>query len=337
MESAPRYALCVQERGGRVFVFLPPQSHLEHLVELLAAIEGAAAAIGQPVVLEGYGPPNDPRLRTLSVTPDPGVIEVNVQPSADWPALCEVTTTLVDSSRRTGLATEKFDLDGTHTGTGGGNHLTLGGPTPADSPLLRRPDLLRSLVTYWQHHPSLSYVFSGRFIGPTSQSPRVDEGRYETLYELETAFAELDRMLARHGGDEEVRRQVEADVLPPRAETYERRRARQLTSVPWLTDRLLRNLLTDVTGNTHRAEFCIDKLYDPSSARGRLGLLELRGFEMPPHPQMALVQALLVRALVARLWPSRTRRRWCPGVPGSTTGSCCRPSPRPTCARWSVS
>jgi uncharacterized protein (DUF2126 family) len=241
-------------------------------------------------------------LRSLSVTPDPGVIEVNVQPSASWPELSEVTTTLFDLARRTRLATEKFDLDGTHTGTGGGNHLTLGGPTTADSPLLRRPDLLRSLITYWQHHPALSYVFSGRFIGPTSQSPRVDEGRYETLYELETAFAELDRVTALYSGDAEVRRQVAADREPDDKETYERRRARQLISLPWLTDRLLRHLLTDLTGNTHRAEFCIDKLYSPDSERGRLGLLELRGFEMPPHPQMALVQALLVRALVARFW-----------------------------------
>jgi uncharacterized protein (DUF2126 family)/transglutaminase-like putative cysteine protease len=279
IEKAPRTALTVEARDGHVFVFLPPLDRLEDGVDLLARVEAAARATRVPVVLEGYPLPGDERVTTLSVTPDPGVVEVNVQPVSSWAELVTLQTTLWDDARAVRLGTEKFDLDGGHTGTGGGNHLTLGGPTPADSPLLRRPDLLRSLLTFWQHHPALSYVFSGKFIGPTSQAPRVDEGRHETLYELEIAFRELDRVLRETGDD--------GEPLEPR---------------PWLVDRLLRHLLTDITGNTHRAEFCVDKLYSPDSARGRLGLLELRGFEMPPHPQMALVQALLVRSLVARFW-----------------------------------
>ena len=282
IEDAPRTALCVEERDGLLHVFLPPLTKLEDALELLSVVEGAAAAVELPVVLEGYPLPFDLRTKTISVTPDPGVIEVNTQPTSSWPEQRDLTLSLYDDARRTRLATEKFDLDGTHTGTGGGNHFTLGGATPTDSPLLRRPDLLRSLITYWQHHPALSYVFSGRFIGPTSQAPRVDEGRHETLYELEIAFAELDRVTA----DAESFK-PEHDDLPP---------------LPWNTDRLLRHLLTDLTGNTHRSEFCIDKLYSPDSQRGRLGLLELRGFEMPPHAQMALVQALLVRCLVAMFW-----------------------------------
>ncbi len=273
VEGAPTTALCVEERAGHLFVFLPPLPDAADTVALLGVVEAAAVATRTRVVLEGYAPAGDHRLRSMSVTPDPGVIEVNVHPAQSWAELTEINHTLDTAARAIGLATETFGMDGTHTGTGGGGHLTLGGPTSADSPLLRRPDLLVSMLTYWQHHPGLTYLFSGRFIGPTSQAPRADEGRAENLYELEIAFAELAAL----------------------AESDEGAR-------PWHVDRALRHLLTDITGNTHRSEFCIDKLFSPDSERGRLGLLELRGFEMPPHPDMSLVQALLVRSLVARFW-----------------------------------
>ncbi len=276
-EEAPTTALAFEFRDGWTHVFLPPTTTLDAYVDLLAVIEQAAAATGARIVIEGYMPPPDARLTQLVVTPDPGVIEVNVQPTGSWAEQRALTETLYDQARRARLATEKFDLDGLHTGTGGGNHITLGGSHPADSPLLRRPDLLASLIAYWQRHPSLSFLFSGRFIGPTSQAPRFDEGRPEAVYEMEIAIAEV-RRLAAHAAD--------LGEDPP----------------PWLVDRAFRHLLTDLTGNTHRAEFCIDKLYSPDSSRGRLGLLELRGFEMPPHPQLALVQALLVRSIVAMFW-----------------------------------
>jgi uncharacterized protein (DUF2126 family)/transglutaminase-like putative cysteine protease len=276
-DGALTTALTFEAREGHVHVFLPPTQTLESYADLLAVLEEAARRVPCRIVLEGYGPPPDARLNQLIVTPDPGVIEVNVQPTQNWTQLRDLTVTLYEEARQSRLATEKFDLDGLHTGTGGGNHITLGGAQPADSPLLRRPDLLASLITYWQRHPSLSYLFSGRFIGPTSQAPRFDEGRPEAVYEMEIALQEVRRQMALATAEGEH-------------------------PSPWVVDRALRHLLTDLTGNTHRAEFCIDKLYNPDSSRGRLGLLELRGFEMPPHPQLALVQSLLVRSLVTMFW-----------------------------------
>ncbi|MBZ0189656.1 MAG: transglutaminase family protein [Candidatus Obscuribacterales bacterium] len=266
-EERPRTALCLEPRADGVGVFIPPLSKVDEYLELVTAVEEAAAQSGIKVRIEGYPPSPDPRLRSLSVTPDPGVVEVNLPVCSSLREYARSMALVAETASESGLATEKYQLDGRIIGTGGGHHITLGGPSPLKSPFIENPHILASLIRYFQNHPSLSYLFTGLFVGPCSQAPRIDEARLDSLYELELALAQFPA----------------PDTEAP----------------PWTSDRLLRHILADMTGNTHRAEICIDKLYNPDIATGRLGIVEFRAFEMPFHYKMAVVEMLLLRALVA--------------------------------------
>ena len=220
---------------------MPPVEYLADYLDLIAAIEDTAAHLQMPVVIEGYTPPYDPRIAVLKVTPDPGVIEVNIHPASSWEELVENTTALYDLARQTRLGHREIHAGRTafrhrrRQSRGDRRHERRRQPVPAPSRFAAQHGRLLA-------EPSVAVVsvFGDLFIGPTSQHPRVDEARTDSLYELEIAFEQIP--------------DKGAPNIPP-----------------WLVDRIFRNLLTDLTGNTHRAEFCIDKLYPPEAASKAAG------------------------------------------------------------------
>lgn len=283
-DHPPRTALCVEARAGRLFVFLPPVSHLEHYLDLVAAVEVSAEALKLDVSLEGYPPPEDPRLRRFWIEPDAGVLRLDLPETSNWDELLTTLGAAYEEAWALGLGTERLSADDGRLASGGGGPLTIGGVSPAESPFLTRPEILRSLVAYWQRHPCLSYLFAGRLIGPSGSAPRPDEGRDEMLYELSVA---LDR-------------------LPSGT-----------SDKPWLPDRVLRHLLTDPAGGLKRAEIRVDQLYSPERASQRLGRITINAFESAPETHLAALQALLVLGLIGRFGrhpDSGELRRWGPAL-----------------------
>ena len=264
-----RRALTVEVLHGAVTIFIPPLT-LEAYLELIAAIESVFAALRlTDAVLAGYAPPTDPRLPTIGFASDPGVIEVNLAICNDWSAYDRQLERLYASATKIGMTARKLQFNGRATGTGGGAHLVFGGPLGLASPFFAFPALLPSAIRYFQHHPALSYAFTGQYMGPSSQAPRIDESTFEALYELEIACAGAEQF----GSPQNFA----------------------------LFDLLFRDLLMDRSGNTHRAEISVDKLWNPFAGNGRLGLVELRAFETHPDREAMSVVALFIRAIFARL------------------------------------
>jgi uncharacterized protein (DUF2126 family) len=268
-EKNLRRALTAEVRQGTLIVFVPPLL-LESYVVLLAAIERTLDQLAlRDVILAGYAPPPDPALPTIGLASDPGVLEINVAPCATWRDFDAQLEQLFAAARAVGLCARKLQFNGREVGTGGGAHLVFGGPSGMQSPFLTYPALLPSVIRYWQRHPALSYAFTGAYMGPSSQAPRIDESTYEALYELEVACAGAESF----GSPQN---------LP-------------------LFDLLFRDLLMDRSGNTHRAEISVDKLWNPFAPNGRLGLVEFRAFETHPQRSVQALTALFVRAILARL------------------------------------
>ncbi|MBM3202786.1 transglutaminase family protein [Candidatus Woesearchaeota archaeon] len=266
--AIPRTALSLRIHQGRIRVFLPPLTHLEHYLELITAIEATAVQRGLPVMLEGYPPPEDHRLRRFILEPDAAVLKLGLPLTSDWTLSQTALTTAYTEAADLGLYGLHSRNTGSRMGPGGSTDLVLGGEEPADSPFLFRPGLLRSLIVCWQHHPALSYFLAGRQIGPSGHAPRPDEGRADARYELDIA---LRRMPLDEPG------------------------------LPWIPDRILRHLLADPSGDIRRAEIRIDALYDPDRMGQRLGHVILRAFETAENAPLATAQLLLVRALIASL------------------------------------
>ena len=266
-EDSLKSGLTVEFKDDELIIFLPPVPSFAAFSELVQTIEKLVTELDLPPVrLEGYTPPGDDDLESIALTSDPGVLEVNLPPADNWDEYDSMITELFKSAGAVGLRGYKYQISGRKVSTGGGAHIILGGPDIETNPFIKRPNILISFLRFLQNHPSLSYAFSGLFTGPSSQAPRVDESAFELPYELEISLKAIE-------------------ALPPDS--------------PVMIDAILRNLLMDWNGNTHRAELSVDKFYNYNTSNGQNGLIEFRAFEMVPEPEMLLAANVLLRCLAA--------------------------------------
>lgn len=268
-EGRLKRALTLECKDGTLTVFVPPLTIAAYLA-LMPLIEDTLAAFDlKQCVLGGYAPPTEPGIFTVGFASDPGVIEVNLAVCRTWNDYARQLEELYAAADAAGLCARKYHFNGRDTGTGGGAHLVFGGPVGDTSPFFLHPGFLPSVIRYFQHHPALSYTFTGAYLGPSSQAPRIDESTFEALYELEIACAGAEQF-----------------------------------GTPYnlaLFDLMFRDLLMDRSGNTHRAEISVDKLWNPFAGNGRLGLVEFRAFETHPEAAALSLTGLFLRAILARL------------------------------------
>ncbi len=266
-EGTLHRALTIEWKDGALEIFFPPLVLTDYLKLLDRVAALAHKHDWRDLVISGYPPEKAGLLRQLILASDPGVIEVNTPPYPRWSQFAACVRKLHRAAAAVGMRAAKLHYNGNIHGTGGGAHICFGGPTPALSPILTLHHLLPGLVRFLQNHPCLGYLFSGQYIGPSSQAPRIDESTYEAVTELEIAFPGAARVAGN----------------------------------PYLFGMLFRDLLMDRTGNTHRAELSIDKMWNTFAPNGTTGIVEFRAIESTPGPEDLNLIALLLRAIIARL------------------------------------
>jgi uncharacterized protein (DUF2126 family) len=249
---------------------LPGFADVQQFLAFIRRVAQAAVEAGlTELVWRGFSPPVDASVAWTTVTPDPAVIEVNEAPASTVSQFLDMIRMLFKLARAEGLSAYRLNYNGNVSESGGGGQFTLGGPSPQRSPFFLAPRLLPRLIVYLNHHPALSYWFAPVYVGSYSQSPRTDENVLESFNELQVALQLLES-------------------------------ANEPT--PELIWRSLSPFLVDTSGNAHRSELNIEKLWNPYlPGRGRLGLVEFRSFRMARDPETATSIAALLRAVAAML------------------------------------